>query len=196
MSYFGTCNFIKSAPSFKQIPTHPEHKVAFWGRSNVGKSSLLNTLVGQKIAKVSKTPGRTQLINLFETQSPKLMICDLPGYGYAKLSHQKLDDITHSLEDFFKNSDKLSLLCLLIDARHGLTQTDKNILSLIASLECPVSIVLTKADKNSNNVNKKIIQSVQFDLAEFMLTPPIFCVSSTKKDGIDSLYQSICSIIE
>lgn len=191
MNYLGECLFLKSAAHFSQIPDTPEKKIAFWGRSNVGKSSLLNTLAGQKIAKVSKTPGRTQLINLFSMTKPNAMLCDLPGYGYAKVSHDQLDKISVMLEGFFSAENSLDLLCLLLDSRHGLTKTDLEILPLLNMLSCPFFVVLTKSDKNSNNINSKIVANVQRDFAEKMMSPPIFLTSTSKKTGLDKLHNKI-----
>jgi GTP-binding protein len=183
MSYLGKCTFLKSAAHYSQIPQNPQKRIAFWGRSNVGKSSLLNALCGEKIAKVSKTPGRTQLINLFHITEPEAMICDLPGYGFAKLSHGQLKEIAVMLEGFFSQASHVDLLCLLIDSRHGLTKTDQEILPILKNLGCPLFVILTKADKNSKNINKKMIFQVQKDLAEHLLCPPIFLASNLSKDS-------------
>lgn len=183
MSYLGKCAFLKSAAHYSQIPATPQKRIAFWGRSNVGKSSLLNALCGEKIAKVSKTPGRTQLINLFSITEPEAMICDLPGYGYAKLSRSQLKDIALMLEGFFSQASSLDLLCLLLDSRHGLTKTDLEILPIIKNLDCPIFVILTKSDKNSKNANHKMLQKVQRDFAEHLLTPPLFLTSDLSKES-------------
>lgn len=170
--------------------------MAFWGRSNVGKSSLLNALVGQKIAKVSKTPGRTQLINLFEIEKPQAMICDLPGYGFAKLSKGQQKEISHMLENFFFHSEQIDLLCILLDARHGLTNTDKEILPLVASLQCPVHIILTKSDKNSNNVNQKVVRELKHDLAFHMIDAEISLTSSSSGKGLVPLVRHLTTYLD
>lgn len=195
MNYFGQCTFIKSAAKNSQIPATPAKKIAFWGRSNVGKSSLLNSLAGGKVAKVSKTPGRTQLINLFEVTKPEALLCDLPGYGYAKVSQAKMREISKMLESYFVEQNNIDLLCLLLDSRHGLTKTDLEILPLIGSLECPVAIVLTKSDKNSNNVNCRIVADLQKEFAEKLMTPRVFLTSTQKSKGLDKLHQYIQEVI-
>ncbi len=160
--------FLCSSESARKLKLYKEHEVAFLGRSNVGKSSLINRLTGQKaLARVSKTPGRTQTINLFsiEVRTPrhhqqKLHLVDLPGYGFAKVPHAKRDAIIEMLNEYLETRQKLAALCLLVDARRGPEAEEQHILELLYERECPSIIVLTKCDKLGNAEKKSQIRKI------------------------------------
>jgi GTP-binding protein len=192
---FQKTQFLMSCATHHQIPPTPSLRIAFWGRSNVGKSSLLNSLIGKHKARVSKTPGRTQLINLFECPSPLSIWCDLPGYGYASINHQDSEKIGTMLEEYFL-SDKLpNILCWLLDARHNLTKTDFEILPFIASLDLELIIVTTKNDKFSNQQALKQKKLLEKQLEALNLKPKIFPISSLNKTGLLDLEEYLLTAL-
>jgi len=141
---------IKFMGSFERVVDLPRHggirEFAFIGRSNVGKSSLINAVTAQKIAKVSNTPGRTQTLNLFNMDD-RVWIMDLPGYGYAKVSKEDQVRWLGRLEEYLTNRDELKMLFILIDSRHGAKELDKVILDFVRGEGIPYTIVYTKCDK-------------------------------------------------
>jgi GTP-binding protein len=156
--------FVKSAAKPSQMP-EALPSVAFIGRSNVGKSSLINTLVNQKkLAKTSSTPGKTRLMNYFLINQKYYMI-DLPGVGYAKVSKTEKDKLSKMVREFFKTAQNLRLIFHLIDIRHELTAVDKELNDILNSVDIPRDIIFTKADKLSRSkgiaMGKKIGSSIK-----------------------------------
>lgn len=146
-----TTTFIKSATNLEQLPQGNKPHVAMVGRSNVGKSSLLNALANQKgLARVSAEPGRTQTINLFDVDG-RFYLVDLPGYGFAKTSKAKREDFAGMLRDYLWQAQQLCLVLLIIDARIGPTDLDRDMLEYLASGKIPVAIIVNKIDKLSNS---------------------------------------------
>ena len=143
--------FVKSATTVSDLPAGSRPHVAFVGRSNVGKSSLLNALTGQKgLARVSATPGRTQMINVFDADGAYFLI-DLPGYGYAKASKEKREVFASIIQEYLWNAPSLKLVLQIIDARHGLTDLDQEMLTFLRHAKIPVVIVANKVDKLSRS---------------------------------------------
>jgi GTP-binding protein len=170
-------------------------EIAFVGRSNVGKSSLLNALTGQRaLAKVSKTPGRTQQFNFFNL-ADRFMLLDMPGYGYAKVG-KKLEVMWAEMADaYFKTRDQLRRLFVLVDSRHGLKETDLMLMDWLNRLAVPYQIILTKIDKTTTPELEKIMS----ELSETLLmnpaaSPEILLTSAEKKQGIDVLRGVIASL--
>ncbi|MDP6258231.1 MAG: ribosome biogenesis GTP-binding protein YihA/YsxC, partial [Rhodospirillales bacterium] len=125
------CDFLISAASFNQLPDTDLPEIAFAGRSNVGKSSLLNALTGRKnLARTSNTPGRTQQVNFFDLGG-RMMLTDLPGYGYAKAAKSVVDQWTRLIKSYLRGRVQLRRVCLLIDSRHGLKDTDREAMALM-----------------------------------------------------------------
>ncbi len=142
-----SCTFVAGAARIDQLPAPDLPEVAFAGRSNVGKSSLINALTGHKtLARISRTPGRTQQINFFSL-GRRLMLVDLPGYGYARASKSRIRDWTRLVEAYLGDRTNLRRLCLLIDARHGLNASDRDMVAMLDFAAVSYQLVLTKADK-------------------------------------------------
>lgn len=183
--------FLKSAPRVEHLPEDLGYEVAFAGRSNAGKSSALNCLTGVKnLARTSKTPGRTQLINLFSIDDQRRLV-DLPGYGYAKVPLQiKLEWQKH-LAHYLEVRESLKGLVLLMDVRHPLKDLDQMMVDWSLNRNLPVHILLTKADKLSRSDVKNCVLKVRkhYDLAQHLVTVQSF--SSLKKEGIDELINQL-----
>jgi GTP-binding protein len=143
------CQFIEGAASLAQIPETEFPEIAFAGRSNVGKSSLINALTGRKtLARISNTPGRTQQINFF-VLAERMILADLPGYGFARAPKEAVQRWTRMVETYLKGRVPLARCILLIDSRHGLKANDNTIMDMLDTAAVSYQIVLTKADKPS-----------------------------------------------
>lgn len=179
--------FLKSAARVNQLPEDLGYEVAFAGRSNAGKSSTLNCLTNNKqLARTSKTPGRTQLINLFSLDESRRLV-DLPGYGYAKVALQIKLDWQKNLAHYLEVRESLRGLVLIMDIRHPLKELDQTMIDWSLERELPVHIVLTKADKLSRSEAKNTLNSVRkaYELMDDLVSAQIF--SSLKKEGIPEL---------
>lgn len=161
---FSKARFTQSAPSIRQCPPEFGYEVAFAGRSNAGKSSAINTLTNNhRLARTSKTPGRTQLINFFEL-SPTQRLVDLPGYGYAKVSRTLKEQWQRDLSEYLQKRQSLQGLILLMDIRHPLQEFDTTMLRWASAGNMPVHILLTKADKLSRSQAKNALFKTEKDL--------------------------------
>lgn len=170
-------------------------EVAFVGRSNVGKSSLLNALTNNKgLAKVSKTPGRTQQFNFFNL-GDRMTLLDMPGYGYAKVG-KKLEIMWAEMADsYFKNRDQLKRMFVLIDSRHGLKETDLMLMDWLNRLAVPYQIVLTKVDKANPTELKEVQQQITGVLTGHAAAlPDVVLTSAEQKIGIDELRGIVASL--
>ncbi|MDP2206168.1 MAG: ribosome biogenesis GTP-binding protein YihA/YsxC [Alphaproteobacteria bacterium] len=182
------CRFIAGADSFARIPPSPIAEVAFAGRSNVGKSSLINALTGRKnLARSSNTPGRTQQINFFDLDGV-LQLADLPGYGYAKATRSKVHAWNTMVSRYLKTRNNLKRLFVLIDARHGLLTADFKALDIIDGAGIPYIGLLTKADK----IKKAELEDVKAGVEEIMRGrktsfPRVYPTSAEKGWGIPEL---------
>ena len=180
--------FIKSASRKNDFPL-TEREVVFVGRSNVGKSSLLNAFYGQKIAYVGKTPGKTRLINFFDVDH-RYTAVDVPGYGYARRSRQEAVEFARMMDDYFSRRDKIALTVMIVDSRIGLTDDDIDMKDYLESSGIDYVIVANKIDKLSNNqlnANKKKYFS-DFD--------EVIYVSAEKRKNMDRLAEAIDRFIE
>ncbi len=154
------CDFMLSVASIRQLPATDLPEVAFVGRSNVGKSTLINALTGQKqLARTSNTPGRTQQINLFDLGS-RLILADLPGYGYAKAPKPTVDQWHRLIRTYLKGRPTLRIVCVLIDARHGLKTVDDDYMKLLADAAVAYRVILTKADQIKPAALEGLLQDV------------------------------------
>jgi GTP-binding protein len=179
--------FLKSAARVSHLPEDSGYEVAFAGRSNAGKSSALNCLTGIKgLARTSKTPGRTQLINLFQLDEERRLI-DLPGYGYAKVPLQVKIDWQKNLAHYLEVRQCLKGLILLMDVRHPLKDLDSMMVDWALNRGLPIHILLTKADKLSRSEVKNTLIKVRnyYELANHLVTIQSF--SSLKKEGVGEL---------
>jgi GTP-binding protein len=187
-NYYHRAKFIKSAAKLSQLPADKGYEVAFVGRSNAGKSSALNVITEQKrLAHVSKTPGRTQLINSFEVDNERRLV-DLPGYGFAKVPLKVKQQWQVLLGHYLESRQCLTGLILLMDCRHPLQETDQQIInwSVAAQLKC--HILLTKSDKLSQQAGRRSYQHVCEQLVE-RPGVSIQLFSASKKWGLTQLYQ-------
>lgn len=179
--------FILSAPDIRHLPADTGIEIAFAGRSNAGKSSALNTLTGQKsLARTSKTPGRTQLINLFEV-AENCRLVDLPGYGYAEVPEEVKRKWQKSLGEYLQKRESLKGIVILMDIRHPLKDLDRNMIEWAIDGELAVLVLLTKADKLASGALKKQVREVREVLALLNGDIQVEPFSSTKKVGVDKL---------
>ena len=180
--------FLTSVTDMSNLPDATRTEIAFAGRSNVGKSSLINALTGRKtLARTSNTPGRTQQINFFRLQDA-LMLADLPGYGYAKASKTEIRRWTRLIFDYLRGRPSLRRVCLLIDARHGLKDSDIEVMKDLDEAAVSYQIVLTKCDKVKPGALAKLIGTTASRISTHVAAhPTIIPTSSVKSDGIETL---------
>ncbi len=187
--------FIKGAYTLQQLPDDTGVEVAFAGRSNVGKSSALNTLAGVKsLARTSKTPGRTQEINFFDLGNDRRLV-DLPGYGYAKVSEAKQRHWAETLGEYLLSRKSLVGLILLMDIRHPLKEFDRNMVHWCTHAGLPVYVILNKADKLSRGKAGASLLDVKQKLAKFPIDG-IQLFSSLRRTGVDEALQKLCDWLE
>ena len=181
-----------SAGTPRQIPSDPRTQIAFSGRSNVGKSSLINTLLGRKnLARVSSSPGKTITINFYDVDG-KLYLVDLPGYGFAKRSPEEKKQWSALTDGYFtqnKNIDRLSLVLQLVDSRIGPTADDEMMLDFLAQSEIPFVVVATKIDKLNATDRKKNLEAIGNH--PLVAGTPVIPFSSLKGEGKEELWKTI-----
>jgi len=189
------CTFIMGCVSLQQLPDAELPEVAFAGRSNVGKSSLINALVGQKaLARTSNTPGRTREINFFDLGN-RLMLADLPGYGYARVSKSMVKQWTGLVDAYLRGRVDLRRTCVLIDSRHGLKDSDRAVITMLDKAAQPYQLVLTKCDKVKPAPLAKLVEKISAELATHPAAhPEIPLTSSRKGDGIAELRATLATL--
>lgn len=189
--------FEKSSKTIDQCPNKNLPEFAFVGRSNVGKSSLINSLLNNKsIAKISSKPGKTLLINHFRIND-KLFIVDLPGYGYATVSKKIKEDIKNIHENYFKLRKELLYTLLLIDIRHDIQKKDVEFMEFLINNYCPFVIIFTKSDKLKNNELDKQVENLKKQLSVYWEDlPKMFVTSSKTKTGISEIHSFIESSLK
>jgi len=187
-SRYRATRYFTSAYSLDQLPPDGGHEVAFTGRSNVGKSSALNTLAWQKgLARISKTPGRTQMINFFQV-APDCYLVDLPGYGYAKVPEAMRRHWQTTIQRYLNSRQALRGLFLLMDVRHPLTALDSQMLAWCEHRGLPVHVLLTKADKLNRGAALAALRQVQEALQPQRPRVSVQLFSALKRTGIDAAY--------
>lgn len=188
--------FVKSSTRLDQCPEADKPEYAFIGRSNVGKSSLINMLTGRKgLAKISSTPGKTQHVNHFiidEDREHPWYLADLPGYGYAKVSKKDRRTFEHMIRDFLKNRDNLMCALVLLDSRHTPQKIDLEFMEWLGSNQIPFVMVFTKLDKLSSSEKISNLKAYQKEMLKtWEALPQIFHTSSEKGHGKSELIQFI-----
>ncbi|MBO0910709.1 MAG: YihA family ribosome biogenesis GTP-binding protein [Acidobacteria bacterium] len=184
--------FMTAATAPSQFPAPALPEIAFLGRSNVGKSSVINSLVGAKIAKTSSTPGRTRSINFFEIRWPgkpqaELIFSDLPGYGYARVAREISDQWPGFIEPYLKERRSLALSLVLVDLNVPPQESDKQLLDFLESIGRPFLMVGTKADRLSGNQLRRSLDAFAREIADFEIVP----YSARTGKGRDELWREI-----
>jgi GTP-binding protein len=196
--FAGPIEFLKSAPELQFLPDPNVPEVAFAGRSNVGKSSLLNALTNRnKLARTSNTPGRTQELNFFDVGSPlQLRLVDMPGYGFAEAPKDLVKRWRFLVNDYLRGRAVLKRALVLIDARHGLKEVDREVLRMLDDAAVSYHLVLTKADKVKAAALGAIYEGVAVEAARHPAAhPTIFTTSSETGSGIAELRTAILEAV-
>ena len=195
---FRSASFLMSASRLKQCPPDTGAEVAFAGRSNAGKSSAINALTrNSRLARTSKTPGRTQLLNFFGLNIEDVRLVDLPGYGYAKVPLAMQREWQKHLNDYLENRDCLAGIVLVMDIRHPLREFDLMIINWCIASELPLHILLTKSDKLKRNAMTNALRDVRKALPEHpegLISLQSF--SASKGDGLPELERQLVSLLK
>lgn len=188
--------FVKSVPSLQFLPDPDRPEMAFAGRSNVGKSSLINALVGHHgLARTSNTPGRTQELNYFELPRVALFLVDMPGYGFARAPKDKVAAWTRLVKDYLRGRPTLVRVFLLINSRHGIATADGPIMALLDEAAVSYQVVLTKTDKLKDREREAIVAATASELAKHAAAyPRLLATSSEKGAGIAELRAEIAAL--
>jgi GTP-binding protein len=191
----GDCTFILGAAQLSQVPDSDLPEIAFAGRSNVGKSSLVNALTGRKtLARTSDTPGRTQQLNFFDIGG-RLLLADLPGYGYARAPKAEVDAWTRLVKAYLMGRPQLRRVCVLIDSRHGLKANDREVMKDLDDAAVNYQIVMTKADKVKPGPLAQTVEAVKKEAASHPAAyPEILVTSSAKGTGVAELRASLSQL--
>ena len=185
---FNDARFVTSAATLGDCPRDSLAEVAFAGRSNAGKSSTINTVTGQsRLARISKTPGRTQLINFFRVAAGSYLV-DLPGYGYAKVPLAVKDKWQRELEHYLRRREPLAGLVLLSDIRHPLKEFDRMMIQWARQCDLPLHVLLTKADKLKRGAARNTFLTVKKELADYeRISVQLF--SAASREGVTEVQQ-------
>ncbi|VAV91187.1 GTP-binding protein EngB [hydrothermal vent metagenome] len=197
--FSGPIHFLKSAPQLEFLPDPKAPEIAFAGRSNVGKSSLINTLTGRNsLARTSNTPGRTQELNFFDIGEPLIFrICDMPGYGFAKAPPKVVKKWRYLINDYLRGRAVLKRTFVLIDARHGIKPVDQEIFEMLDKAAVSYRIVMTKADKVKQVELDKTAEKVAAMAKKHPAAhPELIITSSEKKLGIDELRLAVLDAVQ
>ena len=188
-------SFVLGVAKLEQLPLTEMPEVAFAGRSNVGKSSIINAITNQKnLAKTSNTPGRTQQLNFFNV-ADKIHLVDLPGYGFAKAPEAQVKQWQKVIFAYLQGRVNLKRVFVLIDSRHGIKKVDKDVLEMLDKAAVTYQIVLTKTDKIGTGALAKILEETKAEVANHAAAyPKILATSSEKNIGIDGLRAEIASV--
>ncbi len=181
--FCGPVTFLKSAPALKFLPDADSPEVALCGRSNVGKSSLLNAITGRKsIARTSVTPGRTQELNFFDVGEPlRFRLVDMPGYGFAKAPVKMVDNWRKLVRDFLRGRAALKRTLLLVDSRHGIKPVDAEMMAMLDEAAVGYRVVLTKADKVKASELTAVLERTQVEARKHVAAHPTVHVTSAEK---------------
>ena len=193
--FAGATDFLKGVVAMDGLPAPDRIEVCFAGRSNVGKSSLINALTGRvKLARASNTPGRTQEINFFTTTGGPYLV-DLPGYGYANAPLKIVEKWQRLLKNYLSGRQNLRRAFVLVDSRHGVKKVDEEIMSLLDKSAVTFQVVMTKADKVKEKDREKVLAQVRKALSKHPAAyPELVLTSSEKGDGIETLRAIIAGL--
>jgi len=185
---FQNVEFVLGVAGLEQLPHADRSEIAFAGRSNVGKSSLVNALTNRKtLAKISNTPGRTQQLNFFN-MNDKMYMVDMPGYGYAKVSKSLVAEWTKLIKKYLRGRPNLRCVFVLVDARHGLKDSDKELMSMMDEAAVAYRIVLTKVDKVKDQEREKRVREITETIKKHGAAHPEISLTSAHKGfGLDAL---------
>lgn len=194
--FYQQAEHYTAAADISHFPILDVPEVCFAGRSNVGKSSLINSICTKRsLARTSNTPGRTQLIHFYNIQN-KLFLSDLPGYGYAKAPKSKIFEWTKLMENYFKNRVNLTRVFILIDARRGLKNSDHELMDLLNIVAVNFQCILTKIDKISSKALNDIVTDTKYQIKDYAAAyPEIIETSANKKIGIDKIHECLNLIL-
>lgn len=192
----GTCDFIIGVAGLKQLPNDNLNEVAFAGRSNVGKSSLINAITNRtSLARTSHTPGRTQQLNYFNVKD-QLYLVDMPGYGYAQVSKSTREEWNTLIRSYLQGRANLRCVMILVDSRHGLKDSDIDLMKMLDETAVTYRIILTKTDKIKSDQREKRITQITETLKKHAAAyPEIALTSAHKKRGIDEIRAIIASYV-
>jgi GTP-binding protein len=187
--------FMRGSSSVESLPPETLNEVAFVGRSNVGKSSLINALTNHKsLARVSHTPGRTQELNFFSISTHGILV-DLPGYGFAQAPKTKIVAWNQLIHDYLKGRSTLRRVYVLVDSRHGLKKSDEEIFDLLDEYALSFQVILTKTDKVKPEALESLIKETESKIKAYTPAhPKVLATSSVKKEGLESLWAEIAFI--
>lgn len=193
----GPCNFVLGVAFLEQLPAPDRMEIAFAGRSNVGKSSLINAVFCKRdLARASATPGRTQQMNYFDLNG-LMYVVDLPGYGYARAPEKQVKNWNNLIFTYLKGRPNLRRVYLLIDARHGIKEKDEEVMKMLDKAAVSYQIVLTKQDKLKAYELEKVVMQTQKKMSRFIACHPTLCVtSSEKKQGLEDVRADIWELTQ
>ena len=197
--FSGPISFLKSAPQLQFLPDPSVPEIAFAGRSNVGKSSLINAMTNRNgLARTSNTPGRTQELNFFDIGDPLVFrICDMPGYGYAKAPPKVVQKWRFLINDYLRGRAVLKRTFVLIDSRHGIKPVDEEVMEMLDKAAVSYRVVLTKADKVKQEALDATAEQVAAIAKKHPAAhPDLLLTSSEKKQGIDELRLAVLEAVQ